>query len=112
MLSLKILKWGVMMNRKLKTLVEVFIIAAVLLAGLIYVTRGKGVQYAVENKAHVVTVGETGWDIACQYLPEQDRTRDVRELLDAIGRANDLQQRDWNIQPGEVLIIPLAKEKH
>lgn len=87
---------------------KVFLTIAVLLAALIFLTGGRGVKYAVEHRTHTVTSGQTVWGIATKYLPEQDRTKDVRELAYDIGRANNL--REYAIQPGDVLVIPLAKE--
>lgn len=90
--------------------IKVFLIAAALLAAMIWLTGGKGVRYAVENKYHTVTDGQTVWGIATKYMPQQSKTRDVRELVYEIGRLNSLPKRNWNIQPGDVLIIPLAKK--
>lgn len=87
---------------------KAFLTIAALLAAMIYLTGGKGVQYAVEQRQHTVSPGQTIWGIATRYMPEQDRTRDVRELVYEIGRANKLQ--GYAIQPGDVLVIPLAKE--
>ena len=94
-------------NMLIKT-AKIFIAIAALLAAMIYLTGGKDVQYAVEQRQHTVTAGQTIWGIATRYMPEQDRTRDVRELVYDIGRANNL--RGYVIQPGDVLVIPLAKE--
>lgn len=91
----------------LKT-VKAFLAIAALLATMIYLTGGKGVQYAVEQRQHTVTTGQTIWGIATRYMPEQDRTRDVRELVYEIGKANNL--KGYKIQPGDVLVIPLQCE--
>lgn len=87
---------------------KVFLTIAALLAAMIYLTGGKGVQYAVEQRQHTVSAGQTIWGIAMRYMPEQDRTQDVRELVYEIGRANNL--KGYKIQPGDVLVIPLQVE--
>ena len=89
---------------------KVFITIVALLAATIWLTGGKGVQYAVERRQHTVSAGQTVWGIATKYMPEQNKTRDVRELVHEIGKLNSLPARNWNIQPGDVLIIPLARE--
>lgn len=98
------------MENKNANLILVFLVAAVLLAGLIWATGDKTAKYAVENHYHVVSDGETVWDIAWDYLPKQKKTKDVRELIDDIGKANKLLERSWNIRPGDELIIPLLVE--
>lgn len=87
--------------------IKVFLLAAALLAAMIWLTGGKGVQYAVENKYHVVGDGQTVWGIATKYFPEQNKTRDIRELVHDIRQANNI--RDCIIRPGDVLVIPLSK---
>lgn len=88
---------------------KIFLAIAAMLAALIFLTGGRGVKYAVEHRSHTVTAGQTVWGIATKYLPEQNRTRDVRELAHDISKANNL--KDYIIQPGDVLTIPLAKEE-
>jgi nucleoid-associated protein YgaU len=87
---------------------KVFLIIAALLAAMIFVTGGRGVKYAAEQRYHTVAAGQTIWGIATKYLPEQDRTRDVRELAYNIGRANKLE--GYLIRPGQVLVIPLERK--
>lgn len=94
----------------LKKTAKSFLTIAALLAAMIWLTGGKGVQYAIEQRTHTVSAGQTVWGIATKYMPEQNKTRDVRELVHEIGKLNGLPKRNWNIQPGDVLIIPLAKE--
>lgn len=89
---------------------KAFLTIAALLAAMIWLTGGKGVQYAIEQRTHTVSAGQTVWGIATKYMPEQEKTRDVRELVYEIGKLNGLPERSWNIRPGDVLIIPLAKE--
>lgn len=69
---------------------------------------GMDTNYELATKHHVVREGQTIWGIATRYMPEQDRTRDVRELVYEIGRANNL--KGYKIHPGDVLIIPLQVE--
>ena len=88
--------------------VKVFLVVAALLAALIFLTGGRGVKYAAENRYHTVSAGQTIWGIAAKYLPHQDRTRDVRELVYAIGKKNNLQ--GYAIYPGQVLLIPLERK--
>lgn len=87
---------------------KVFLTVAVLLAALVFLTGGRGVQYAAETRYHTVTSGQTVWGIATKYLPLQDKTRDVRELMYDIGKANGL--RGYHIEPGMKLVIPLEVE--
>lgn len=94
----------------LKKTAKAFLTIAALLAAMIWLTGGKGVQYAIEQRTHTVSSGQTVWGIATKYMPEQEKTRDVRELVYEIGELNSLPKRNWNIQPGDVLIIPLAKK--
>lgn len=93
-----------------KKTAKAFLTIAALLAAMIWLTGGKGVQYAIEQRTHTVSSGQTVWGIATKYMPEQEKTRDVRELVYEIGELNSLPKRNWNIQPGDVLIIPLAKK--
>ncbi len=56
---------------------------------------------------HVVRSGETVWDIADKYMPEQKHTQDVREFIYYIKKANG-----WEYVPvihaGQKIIIPLS----
>jgi nucleoid-associated protein YgaU len=93
-----------------KKTAKAFLTIAALLAAMIWLTGGKGVQYAIEQRTHTVSAGQTVWGIATKYFPRQNKYRDIRYLVDDIGKANHLPERSWNIRPGDVLIIPLAKE--
>lgn len=80
----------------------------VILAGA-FTTCGMGhKEYTINTATHVAREGQTLWGIATKYMPEQEKTRDVRELVHDIEQANGL--RNKYIQPGMVLAIPLARE--
>ena len=80
----------------------------VILSGA-FTTWGMGhKEYTINTATHVVREGQTLWGIATEYMPEQEKTRDVRELVHDIEQANGLHNKF--IQPGMVLAIPLAKE--
>lgn len=84
------------------------IVLMAILAGA-FTTCGMGhKEYVVNNATHVVREGQTLWGIATKYMPEQEKTRDVRELVYDIEQANGL--RNKFIEPGMILAIPLAKE--
>lgn len=80
-----------------------FIVAvAVLVSGY---TATKVVTY----KQYTVTAGQTIWQIADEHMRQQDKTRDIRELVYDITEYNGL--RNKHLQPGDVIIIPLEVKK-
>lgn len=80
-----------------------FIVAvAVLVSGY---TATKVVTY----KTYTVAAGETLWEIASTHMKQQDKTRDVRELVFDIAEYNNLRNRQ--LQPGDVIVIPLEVKK-
>lgn len=69
---------------------------------------GYGATRAVTYKTYHVGEGETLWEIAGYYMAEQDKTRDIRELIDDITEYNNLHGK--SLQAGQKIIIPLEKE--
>lgn len=108
------------MNKTTKGLVKAFVIAAFLLAGLIFLTGGSAAKLAIKahgflfpsyNKtlvAYYVAEGETVWDIANAHMAEQDKYRDCRELIFDIREHNNLFNKE--LQAGQQIVIPLYKE--
>lgn len=90
-----------------KTL-KLFLLIAACLAALIWCTGGTGLRMEQQNKLHVVKAGQTIWGIATEYMPQQNKTWDIRELIYDIGKANKLH--NYQIQPGQQLVIPLMVE--
>lgn len=69
---------------------------------------GYGATRVVTYKTYHVSEGETLWEIAGQCMAEQDKTRDVRELIHDIAEYNNLHGK--TLQAGQKIIIPLEKE--
>lgn len=65
-------------------------------------------NYVVEEKYHVVKTGQTLWQIADRYMPEQEKTEDIREFIFEITKANDIKGNEY-LMPGDCLVIPLHK---
>lgn len=86
-----------------------FILFAALVAAAVFVSGYSTTQLTVVTRTHTVISGDTLWDIAWRYMPQQDGTRDVHELIYNIRRANGME-RQALIAPGQVLIIPLEVE--
>lgn len=91
----------------IKTL-RLFLLIAVCFAAVVFLTGGKGLHYAEQNRLHIVAPGQTIWGIATRYMPEQNKTRDIRELIYDIGKENNLH--NYHIEPGQQLVIPLWVE--
>lgn len=89
-------------------IVKVFCGVAVLLALLVFLTGAGSKQYAVEHRTHIVQVRESLFSVAAKYAPEQDKTKDLRELVYDIKQASGI--KGDTIYPGQVLTIPLAKK--
>ena len=82
-------------------------LAVLLIAAAVFVS-GYGVTRVVTYKTYYVSEGETVWDIATEHMTEQDKTRDVRELVFDIRDYNGLHGK--TLQAGSKIIIPLEKE--
>lgn len=91
----------------IKTL-RLFLLIAACLAAVIFLTGGRGLHMEQQNKLHVVKAEQTIWGIATKYMSQQDKTRDVRELIYDIGKENNLH--NYHIEPGQQLVIPLWVE--
>lgn len=86
---------------------RLFFVAVLLVTAAVFVS-GYGVTRAVTYQSYHVGEGETLWEIAGQYMSEQDKTRDVRELVHDIAEHNKLHGK--TLQAGQTIIIPLEKE--
>lgn len=86
---------------------RLFFVAVLLVATAVFVS-GYGVTRAVTYQSYHVGEGETLWDIASEHMVEQDKTRDVRELIHDIAEYNGLHGK--TLQAGQTIIIPLEKE--
>nr|DAL11017.1 MAG TPA_asm: cell division suppressor protein [Caudoviricetes sp.] len=90
--------------------IKCLIFAAVLAVLAVFVSGFGAKEYRVVDEHHVVSDGQTVWGIATKYFPRQNKYRDIRYLVDDIGKVNHLPERNWNIRPGDELIIPLLVE--
>lgn len=88
---------------KIASMAVTLIVVACLLVG--YGTA----EYTMINKTHTVVAGETLWEIATFYMPEQDKVRRVDEMVWNIRQANKLNTAF--IYPGQVLVIPLESRR-
>lgn len=79
-------------------------IAVLLVTAAVFVS-GYGVTRVVTYKTYYVSEGETVWEIASEHMVEQDKTRDVRELVHDIAEYNNLHGK--TLQAGQKIIIPL-----
>ena len=61
---------------------------------------GSGPTSPPPPRTHVIRSGETLWGIAVRYEP----SRDPRETVDAIVRANDLDA--GSLAPGQQILVP------
>lgn len=109
------------MNKTTKGLVKAFVVTAILLAGLIFLTGGGAAKLAI--RAHgflfpsykqtlvacTVREGQTLWEITGRYMNQQDKYRDCREFMHDITEYNNLNGVKW-LQAGQQIIIPLYKE--
>lgn len=87
-----------------------FMLVVLVVAAAVFCSGTVGSNYAIENRTHSVRIGETLWDIACDYMPQQDGTKDVQELIFNIRQANQLEVNAV-LEPGQKLIIPLEVKK-
>lgn len=78
-----------------------------LIATLLFVASGFDYNYQQEKRQHVVKAGETVWQIALKYMPQQNKYKDVRELVHDIAKENGGSL----IRPGDVLDITLWVKK-
>lgn len=83
------------------------LLAMLLVTAAVFVS-GYGVTRAVTYQSYYVGEGETLWEIASEHMIEQDKTRDVRELVHDIAEYNGLHGK--TLQAGQMIIIPLEKE--
>lgn len=108
------------MSKTTKGLVKAFLITVVLLAGLIFLPGDGAAKLAIRAHgflfpsykqtlvAYTVGEGQTLWEITGRYMDQQDKTRDVRELIHDIAEYNGLHGK--TLQAGQTIIIPLEKE--
>lgn len=101
--------------------VSIFLLGVLLMAGVAVVSGDAAYKMAMSAhnyffpsyKQELVTIyvpqGVTLWEIAEKYLPEQDKTRRVDEMVYFITKYNNIKG-DEHILPGQKLIIPLDKE--
>lgn len=82
-------------------------IAVLLVTAAVFVS-GYGATRVVTYKTYHVGENETLWEIASEHMVEQDKTRDVRELIFDIRKYNNLHGK--TLQAGQVITIPLEKE--
>lgn len=87
-----------------------FMLVVLLVAAAVFCSGAFGTEYAVENRTHSVRIGETLWDVACEYMPQQDGTKDIWELIFNIQQANNLD-KNAVLMPGQTLVIPLEVKK-
>lgn len=93
----------------MKVAVIAFLLTFCLIYGYQKITepdyQQRSVQYTVEN-------GDTLWQIAEQYMPRQNKYKDVRGLLYEIQQVNRIDDKNarW-LSPGRTLVIPLEVEK-
>lgn len=66
-------------------------------------------QYKTKKEIHIVTAGQTVWEIAEKYQPMQDMKMTTGELVHRIYKANHIDPKAY-IQPGDPLVIPLEVE--
>lgn len=66
-------------------------------------------QYKTKKEIHIVTAGQTVWEIAEKYQPMQDMKMTTGELVHRIYKANRIDPKAY-IQPGDPLVIPLEVE--
>lgn len=65
-------------------------------------------EYKMVEKKHTVSQGQTVWGIATKYIDQQDKVKDLNEWVYIIRKVNHLEgQKLRNMQPGDVLTIPL-----
>lgn len=108
------------MSKTTKGLVKAFVITAMLLAGLVFLTGGSAAKMAMKAHgflfpsykqtfvAYYVAEDDTVWDIAGYYMGQQDKYRDIRELIHDIRKHNNLFNKE--LQAGQQIVIPLYKE--
>ena len=78
-----------------------------MLAALLLLVSEFDTDYQKEKRQHVVQAGETVWQIAWRYMDEQDKYKDVRQLVHDIAKDNGGNL----IRPGDVLEINLWRKK-
>lgn len=66
-------------------------------------------EYQTKKEVHIVTAGQTVWEIAEKYQPMQDMKMTTGELVHRIYKANHIDPKAY-IQPGDPLVIPLEVE--
>lgn len=66
-------------------------------------------EYKTKKEVHIVTAGQTVWEIAEKYQPMQDMKMTTGELVHRIYKANHIDPKAY-IQPGDPLVIPLEVE--
>ncbi len=109
------------MSKTTKGLIKAFLITAMLLAGLIFLTGGKAARmaavahgflfpsYKEELVSVSVTPGTTLWELAGHFIDKQDKAKRIDEFVYDISTYNNIGGNDHLI-PGQEIIIPLYKE--
>lgn len=104
---------------KTKGLIKAFLITAMLLAGLIFLTGGGAAKVAAKahgflfpvysqvNVIHRVADGDTLYGIAYQYSDKQNKWDDLRGVMYDIEEANRLGKNRSCLHPGQQIIVPL-----
>ena len=92
------MSWRTTASIRLLVIISLIALILLLLASSVGADQSSGA-----TTEHLVTSGETLWEIAGEYTPEG---AGVRDTVAAIMRLSGLD--DPTIQPGEVLTVPLA----
>lgn len=106
------------MSKTTKGLAKAFLIAAMLLAGLIFLTGGGAAKVAAAARGlfpaysqttviHHVAHGDTLYGIARQYADKQNRWDDLRGVVCDIEEANNIGKDRNYLRPGQQIIVPL-----
>ena len=90
-------------------MVKVVGTVAVLVAATLFLTgaSSNAKKLILKEDLHIVRPGQTVWGIATKYMPQQEGTKDVRELVHDIRERNGLKLGNCTVHPGQVLVIPL-----
>lgn len=95
----------------MKNLVLGFVIGVLLVTSLAFAGLQFGKEYAISTEIRIVGAGDTVNEIAEEYFDKQDKDRNLNEWIYNVQAANNLVGRKEPLQIGEVLVIPLYKEK-
>lgn len=92
-------------ERKMKGFKKILLVLVILVVSVLLIGWIKGPSKAERYEPYVIRSGDTLWDIAVEFTPED---RDCRDTIDEIKEVNGIGN---DIYTGQVIVVPIYEEE-